>query len=1194
VTRPSPTTRLARSSIQPLLAAALVVVVAAPGWVSPPRTAAAALRPSAADPALVDAGEGGATETPGVPDGSVPSIHYEQALEHTGDVIEFEPGDRVTVPFTPRAGDDWPVDGLPPRALPAGNATGLQLRAAPADSIWANGLPPGLALQDGDAGGASAGPGDVPADDAPQVSAPTSDTSSTIEPASYVSSGDPTELTAGAAIGPSGLRREVFGFLPYWELHDSSTTLDWRTLSTVAYFSVGCLSSGWLDKYTSSGSATTGWAGWTSSKMTSVINAAHQNGARVVLTVSCFAWSGSGASRQASLLGSSTARSNFAKTVAAAVRDRGADGVNLDFEPIVAGYSDEFTALVRQVRSELNKIAPGYQLTFDTMGSIGNQPIVDATAPGGADAVFIMGYDYRTDSSSDAGSISPLSGPRYDLTDTVKAYTAKISPSKVILGVPYYGRAWSTSSDKLNASTLSGAKYGYPASPTYGQALDLVAAHGRRYDSVEQAPWTAYRKQTCTSTYGCVTSWRQLYYDDATSLRLRYDLVNRSDLRGAGIWALGYEGTRTELRNALADKFLSDKTPPLVGVSTLDPTQGDEGFRVGWSAWDDSPISRYDLQVSVDGGSWSAWLTGTTLLSAIYPGRDGHTYAFRVRASDIHGNVSSWRSINLGALGTPGGLSVGGFATVLVDGLRMRAGPTTSESIMTTLSAGDALQVIGGPVSGEGYTWWEVAGPVAQWSPVDLMQVGGWVAASGNGATYAGPRRPVYATLVNAGISRLRLAGGGDRVLTPDGDGSQDTLRIDWTNEVSLDSLALRIYRTDGSFVGSRSLGGTGAGSHAYNWDGSLGGSTVPPGAYVVQLRGAKGSATYSAPSASPVSADQIARFGVVVGPASPTEVLSFQRPISPNRAKSLTWFVTFGGPIAGLRANDFVRSDSATGCTIGTPVGSGASWSVTLTGCSAGTVTLGIRADAVVDAVRNWGPAVSTYAAKLLIDRSKPVATAPKLSLVAGADLESTSTRAGLPAMLTWSATDPGGAGVRSYEIKRSVDGGAFTLFDSGVTGTSMAVTLTPGHTYRFEVRATDRAGNVGAWVAGPTVRAYLTQQTRSSISWSGAWKSVSDPRFSGGSVRFTSAAGARMTYSFKGRAIAWVSTFAPNRGMAKVYIDGSLVATVDTGAPGLAFHRVAFARTWSASGYHTIRIVVLGTAGRPRVDIDALEVLR
>ena len=1156
---------------RPLLAAVLGLLIAAPGMLMPPVVGAAALVQDVPPPRAADTPA--ASEAAGAPP---PSIHYEQALEHALDVYDFEPGDLVTVPFKPRAGDKWPVDGKPPRALPAGNASGRQLREAPAESIWANGLPPGLAKRD------ESGEPTEPAD------------ASTIAPASYVTSGSGDDATAAAPIGANGLRREVFGFLPYWEVGDSDTTLDWRTLSTVAYFSVGCRSSGNLDKYTSSGSATTGWGGWTSSKMTSIINAAHQNQTRVVLTISCFAWSSSNAATQAALLGSSTARATLAKAAAAAVRDRGADGINLDFEPIVAGYADEYTSLVRLVRTELNKIAPGYQLTFDTTGSIGNQPIADATAPGGADAVFVMGYDYRTDGASYAGSISPLTGPKYDLTDTVKAYLAKVSPSKIILGVPYYGRAWSTSSDKLNASTLSGAKYGYPSTPTYGDAVGYAASYGRRYDSVEQTPWTAYRKQTCTSTYGCVTAWRELYYDDAASLRLRYDLVNRSELRGAGIWALGYDGTRTELRNALADKFLADKTAPVVGVATLGQNQRDEGFRVGWSSWDDSTIKGYDVQVSTDGGAWAAWQTGTTLLSAIYPGRDGHTYAFRVRAADAHDNVSAWRSIDLGALGVPGDISVGGFATVLVDGLRMRSAPTTSDAVMTTLNAGDALQVIGGPIAGEGYTWWQVSGPVKQWTPVDLIQVGGWIAAEGNGATNAGPRRPVYATRVDAGITGLQLANGGDRALSPNGDGSQDTLRVEWTNQVAFDSMALRIYRTDGTFVGSQGLGGTGAGAHGYSWDGRLGGDLVPAGAYVVQLQGMRGSTAYSAPSATPVSDAQIARFGVMVGPAAPTAVLAFNRPVSPTAATTLTWSLTFGGSVSSMNASDYVRSGTATGCVIGAPKGAGASWTVTLTGCSAGTVTLGLKPNVVIDAVRNWGPETQVNAAMVLIDRSKPVATTPKVTLRTSVSLESSSTTAVLSGLLTWSSSDPGGAGVSTYELRRSVDGTGFKDYASGLTGTSRNVGLTPGHSYRFEVRATDRAGNVGAWVAGPTIRAYLPQQSTASLAWSGSWTSVGDGRFSGASARWATAAGARVTYSFCGRAVAWVSTYAYNHGAARVYLDGTLAMTVDTYAAAAAFRRVAFAKTWASSGCHTIRIVVLGTASRARVDVDAFEVLR
>ncbi|HUR06055.1 MAG TPA: glycosyl hydrolase family 18 protein, partial [Nonomuraea sp.] len=868
-----------------------------------------------------------------------------------------------------------------------------------------------------------------------------------------------------APIGPSGLRREVFGFLPYWQLTDSGTTLDWQTLSTVAYFSVGCRSNGYLDKYDADGTTTTGWGGWTSSRMTSIINAAHQNQTRVVLTISCFAWSGTGASHQAALLGSATARGNLARSAAAAIRDRGADGINLDFEPIVAGYSEEFTLLVRAIRSELNKIAPGYQLTFDTLGSIGNQPIAEATAPGGADAVFIMGYDYRTASSSVAGSISPLTGPRYDLNDTVKAYTAKISPSKVILGVPYYGRAWSTSTDRLNATSISGTKYGGTAEPTYSQAFDLVAQNGRRWDAVEQAPWTAYRKQTCTSTYGCVTSWRELYYDDAASLKLRYDLVNRASLRGAGIWALGYDGTHPELRQAIADKFLSDRSAPLAGITTLAQTQRDEGFRVGWSSWDDSPVTSYDVQVATDAGPWTPWLTGTPLLSSIYLGENGRSYAFRIRATDIHGNVGAWNgAVVAGATAVPATIIVGGFANVLVNGLHMRSAPATGGAVMATLAAGDALQVIGGPVLGEGYTWYQVSGPVRQWSPVDAVQVGGWVAVSGNGVTNAAPRRPPYATRVAAGITDVHLNGGGGRFLTPNGDGDHDTLHLAWTNQRTFDSLALRVFRLDGTLVGSVALAGVATGGHAYDWDGRLSGVKVPAGGYVLQLQGTSAGSTFTAPSASPVSQSQIALTGIMVGDAAPTAVLAFGRPASPNRAGSLAWHLTFGGPIAGLTAGDFARTGTATGCVIASPTGAGATWTVTLTGCSAGTVNLGLKPGAVVDTVRNWGPAAQVNAQPLLIDRTAPSAATPRLTLRVGVNLASTSSTAGLPAFLTLAGSDPGGAGIRSYDVRRSVNGGAFTAYATAVTTTSLAVTLTPGRSYRFQARARDNAGNVGA----------------------------------------------------------------------------------------------------------------------------------
>ena len=479
-----------------------------------------------------------------------PTVQYEDALAHADDQIDFAPGGRVTVPFQPRGSDRWTVDGAAPKALPSGRESGTTMRAAPTADA---GSP--LAVADGPIG-----------DDRPSV-----DPSTVIaaDQASWEPGTEAQPIAPAARVNPGGLRREVFGFLPYWELVDTSTRLDWEKISTVAYFGVGADATGNLMKKDADGSLSTGWSGWTSARMTSVINAAHSSGARVVLTVQSFGWTSTGLARQRSLLGSPTYRARLARQIVAAVRDRGADGVNLDFEPIPSGYGDEFTALVRTVRAKLNAAAKGYQLTFDTTGWIGNYPVKAATAKGGADAVFVMGYDYRGSASTPVGSIAPMGGPLYDVADTLAAYLEEVPASKIILGVPYYGRAWSTASAALHAKNISGAKYGVSASVPYANAAAFAASYGRHYDPVEGVAWVAYRRENCTAAHGCVKPWRQLYYDDATALRAKYDLVNRLGLRGIGIWALGYDGARPELYAAIKDKFITDKVPPKITVARL-------------------------------------------------------------------------------------------------------------------------------------------------------------------------------------------------------------------------------------------------------------------------------------------------------------------------------------------------------------------------------------------------------------------------------------------------------------------------------------------------------------------------------------------------------------------------------------------------------------------------------------------------
>ena len=49
--------------------------------------------------------------------GLAPTVQYQDAMAHANDKIAFAPGERVTVPFRPHAGDAWRVDGRAPRRV---------------------------------------------------------------------------------------------------------------------------------------------------------------------------------------------------------------------------------------------------------------------------------------------------------------------------------------------------------------------------------------------------------------------------------------------------------------------------------------------------------------------------------------------------------------------------------------------------------------------------------------------------------------------------------------------------------------------------------------------------------------------------------------------------------------------------------------------------------------------------------------------------------------------------------------------------------------------------------------------------------------------------------------------------------------------------------------------------------------------
>jgi hypothetical protein len=197
------------------------------------------------------------------------------------------------------------------------------------------------------------------------------------------------------------------------------------------------------------------------------------------------------------------------------------------------------------------------------------------------------------------------------------------------------------------------------------------------------------------------------------------------------------------------------------------------------------------------------------------------------------------------------------------------------------------------------------------------------------------------------------------------------------------------------------------------------------------------------------------------------------------------------------------------------------------------------------------------------------------------------------MPITVSWSGADSG-SGVAGYDVAWSVDGKAFSTFATGIATPSLGRVAGPGHSYRFRVRAIDGAGNRSAWAESTTVRRSVVGDRSSAIAYNGTWSTANDPAFLSGTERRSSQAGATAKVTVLGRAAAWIASVGPGRGIAKVYVDGDLVATVDLRASSGVTRRVVWAVRWGSVDTRLVKIKVLGTDGRPRIALDGIAILR
>ena len=211
------------------------------------------------------------------------------------------------------------------------------------------------------------------------------------------------------------------------------------------------------------------------------------------------------------------------------------------------------------------------------------------------------------------------------------------------------------------------------------------------------------------------------------------------------------------------------------------------------------------------------------------------------------------------------------------------------------------------------------------------------------------------------------------------------------------------------------------------------------------------------------------------------------------------------------------------------------------------------------------------------------------------------------VPRRLRWGATDDATCPVR-YDVEQVYAGMEPDLLIENDTRTHLDVVHDDydgsfgGGSLSIEgwnVIARDCAGNVqrsgGAypmWVwQEDGFSPFPPHPNQPTISWSGPWTVQTGAWASGGRQRFTTADGAstRFTARFEvGQHVGLVMAKGPDRGSAAIYVDDVRVGTVDTHAAANDNRRIVFDQRMAA-GTHTLSIVNLGTAGHPRIDVDA-----
>lgn len=237
------------------------------------------------------------------------------------------------------------------------------------------------------------------------------------------------------------------------------------------------------------------------------------------------------------VLANTSLRRRVTDAAVAMMADSGFGGINLDFEQLPPGDRTLFTRFVDELASAVRRQRGTVMITLppaaDPSASSPMNAFIDyRTVSGAADVVVLMTYLWGWVGGR-RGAIAPLDRVRRALDASVN----QIGANRILLGLPLLGIDSPATNGGQSTTGLTMAQSGQLATR---RASTIANNSAQNLAIIERSP-VLWNPSAATPYFRYTSSDRgprEVWFEDALSISLKYALVFEYGLRGLSFWSL--------------------------------------------------------------------------------------------------------------------------------------------------------------------------------------------------------------------------------------------------------------------------------------------------------------------------------------------------------------------------------------------------------------------------------------------------------------------------------------------------------------------------------------------------------------------------------------------------------------------------------------------------------------------------------